>query len=83
MSYNVNHRDSGGGGGPGGGGHFHWRPYQMLEEKKTRKKGIQIRGGRGTRGSRKGCQNREKWGKGYPNCDDQRSSRGIKPGKGR
>ena len=27
--------------------------------KKMRKKGIQIRGGRGTR---KGCQNREKWG---------------------
>ena len=38
--------------GPGGGGHFHWRPYQMLERrKKTRKKGIQIRGGHGTRGA--------------------------------
>ena len=46
--------------GGGGGGHFHWRPYQMLErERKTREKGIQIRGGRGMHGSRKGCQNRE------------------------
>ena len=48
-------------GGGGGGGHFHWRPYQMLEKKKRGKEGIQIRGGRG---SRKGCQNREKWEKG-------------------
>ena len=28
----------------GGGGHFHWRPYQMLEGKKTRQKGIKIKG---------------------------------------
>ena len=39
------------------GGHFHWRPYQMLEGGKTRKRGIQIRV---TRGTRKGCQQREK-----------------------
>ena len=32
-------------------------------EKKTRKKGIQIRGGHGTRGKRKGCQKSEKWKK--------------------
>ena len=54
-------------------------------EKKTRKKGIQIRGGRGTR---KGCQKREKWGGGgggggYPNRYDQHSSHAIKRGKGR
>ena len=33
----------------------------MLEKKKTRKKGIQIRGGRGTR---KGCQNAKNGKKG-------------------
>ena len=48
-------------------------------EKKTRKKGIQIRGGRGTR---KGCQKREKWEKGYPNRYDQNSSHAITRGKG-
>ena len=39
----------------------------MLEKKQTGKKGIQIRGGRGTRGTRKGCQNRKNREKGYPN----------------
>ena len=55
-------------GGGGGGGHFHWGPYQMLEEKK-----------RGKRVSNSGvgaeCTDREKGvkiegkkgGKGYPN----------------
>ena len=52
----------------------------MLEEKKTRKQGIQIRGERGTR---KGCQNAKNGRKGYPNRYDQNSSHAIKRGKGR
>ena len=56
--------------------HFHWRPYKMLEKKKTgervpnsgvgalREKGVKI------------AQNREK---GYPNRYDQSSSHAIKP----
>ena len=55
----------------------------MLEGKKTRKKGIQIRGGHGTRGMRKGCQKRKKWKKRvYPNRYYQNSSHAIKRGKG-
>ena len=51
------------GGGGGGGGHFHWRPYQMLEnkprEKRVSKSGV-------ARKSR--TAKREKW---YSNCSDQ------------
>ena len=54
----------------------------MFEKKRTRKSGIQIKSGRGTRGSRKGCQNREKWGKGFQNRYDQSSSHAIIRGKG-
>ena len=66
---------------PRGRGHFHWRPYQMLEKKGG--KGIQLRGGRGSLGTRKGCQNHETWEKGYPNRFDQNSRHAIIPGKGR
>ena len=68
------------GGGGGGGVTSIGGRTRCSRKKKTRKKGIQIRGGRGTR---KGCQKREKWEKRvYPNRYDQNSSHAIKRGKG-
>ena len=49
----------------------------MLDTQNMRKRGIQIRGGRGTRGCEKGVEIAKNGGKGYPNQYDQISSRGI------
>ena len=69
----------------GGGGGGAVTPLDAVPDDpdKTEIKGMQIRGGRGTRGMRKGCQICKHWGNGYPYCYDQSSSHVIKPGKGR
>ena len=69
----------GGGGGGGGGGSL---PLKAVPDAQTKtlKKGIQIRGGRGSRNE---CQNQIKWGGGgrYQNRYNQSSSHAIIHGK--